>query len=151
MQLEEQRITAKQKIDDFLHVTANHHCSECPAITYDPELLVAIGKKLRYRIVMWPPSYTEDNTIREVLAAIESLDDFVRFGGNTYGLCCPNSIDFKKSSEAVHKDCKTTCDMASRFLPGLCLTCVKQRRVRSYFCQHQDLADTQLTKLDPIT
>lgn len=151
MQLEEQRITAKQKIDDYLHVTANHHCSECPTITYDPELVVAIGQKLRRRILMWPPAYTEDSTIREVLAAIESLDDFVRFGGQTYGLCCPNSIDFKKCSEAVHKDCKTTCDMASKFLPGLCLTCVKQLRRVSYLCHHQGFGDTQLTKLDPIT
>lgn len=150
MQLEEQRIVAKRTIDVMLYRTATHTCKVCRLTKYDPSFLIAIGKKLDPEVEMWPPRYASDPTIRQVLAAIASLDDFRAFNNSSREICHAH-VSILESAERVHGRCKSVSAIVNYELPGLCFTCVKEDRKQNNYCEHREpLPRERLQKQDPI-
>ena len=140
VQLEEQRVAAKQKIENMLRAAAMFHCKFCQSTAYDPTFVVAIGAKLYPPASVWQPSspsYVHHYNPRQVLAAIASLDDFRPFGGESEEVPCAHASELD-SSEEVHARCKNISREADQYLPGLCLTCVQENREQDCFCEHRD-------------
>jgi hypothetical protein len=150
-QLERQRVEAKEMIDNLLRATATHYCQTCRSSKFDPSLHVAVGQKLDPEVSAWPPRYATDYTIRQVLAAITSLDDFCAFEGNAHEICVEHTNTLE-SAERVHNRCKVAVSIADFQLPGLCFTCVKEHRMQDVYCEHHEPSPLdRLRELDPIS
>ena len=152
MQLEEKRRAARYLIDFFLRALTTHKCTVCDTATYDSGLVIALGKKLNPVVVMWPPDYVHDHTIRDVLAAIASLDDYELFGGDPNAIC-DDHPNVPWTAEEVHTRCKKYARAVSVEVCGLYFTCVKN--VEQDCCCRLGCAcrgiDESLHEMDPIT
>ncbi|GAB7323969.1 hypothetical protein MBLNU13_g07380t1 [Cladosporium sp. NU13] len=150
LQLEEQRSTAQWKINCALRSLSTPHCKVCESSKHDSGLLVAIGKKLNPPVLTWPPDYLLHHTIRDVLGAIASLDDYDIFGGD-FNAICDEHPNEPRTAEQVHECCKDIAEYVSREVNGLCFWCVMHGRgnlPRDSRCKHRD---ESLHELDPIT
>lgn len=137
-------------IDAILRATATQDCRVCRSPSYDHTLHVAICEKLAPKIPMWPPAYTDLHSVRMVLAAITSLDDFRPFGGEAQEICSAHANNLRPTEE-VHRHCKTLAAIVGNRMPGLCLTCIKENRQQDCYCEHRDeLSRERLRGLDPI-
>lgn len=151
MQLEEKRSLAKWHIDYFLRKLATHHCKLCKSAMYDCTFLVEIGGKLNPPAFIWPPDYIRHHTVRDVLAAIASLDDFQFFGGGSNEICKEHSEE-PWTVEDVHTRCKEIATYVSQQVNGLSFSCLQNVRESNCrrlgcSCQHPDAS---LHQLDPI-
>ena len=152
MQLEEKRSAAKYLIDYFLRALTRHKCTVCDRHTYELGVLVAIGEKLNPPIVMWPPDYFRYHTIRDVLAAMASLDDYPLFAGDPNAICADHTNE-PWTAEEVHARCKKYAKAVSVEVCGLFFECVKNVEkdcCKRLGCPCRDI-DESLHEMDPIT
>jgi hypothetical protein len=140
--LADQRAANQRYINDLLVKAASHYCEAEKCRVIDRALVNAIGPKLDPPVIVWPPSYGKDHTIREVLAVISSHQAYRARGP----ICCDSDTALT-SPETVRKSCKAVVDKVDQRIVGLCFTCVKENRAQIFDCKHRD---TKLYEKDPI-
>lgn len=123
-------------MDNFLKTVSKRTCSFCPNAKNDPSITTAIGDRLTPKLLTWPPNYTKDHSLRQVLSAIQSFEDSEAISLDPLLQICPihvNELDPLRHTFGGLAEC------SSRRVFGLCLTCTKEDRTpepMSWGCEH---------------
>jgi hypothetical protein len=140
VQLEEQRIACKELIDGFVEKIETHaSVSDCPSTRVDEAgHITNIKNKLSPKLLMWPPHYRSEHSLRKVLTAIYSLGDRSDSKGNG-----PFAVVDSRTRS------KEFADSMSHHVCGLCLTCSKEEHVQLVPCEHLVAVRGRIAELDP--